>query len=264
MNKISVLHIPHSSDFIPAEERENILLSDELLEAEILKMTDWYTDELFTSNNREFEVVRYTVSRLVLDPERFEDDALEIMTSRGMGVIYTKTADGKKLRHAMNSKMRKRMLEKYYVPHHARLTQVVSSILSKKGKVLVIDCHSFPSSPLPFEIDQGKNRPDICIGTDTFHTPVWLTEFAKAGFIDRGFSVDIDRPFGGALVPGKYFRKEAAVSGIMIEINRELYLDEKTGIRRPCFENVKRAVCGVVSELTQHYGSCGPTGSFCY
>ncbi|GBD98041.1 N-formylglutamate amidohydrolase [bacterium BMS3Abin07] len=257
MNIIAVLHIPHSSDYIPAEERENILLSDELLASEVLKMTDWYADELFTSGSRKCEVVRYPVSRLVLDPERFEDDAWEIMASRGMGVIYTKTSEGETLRHVMDSAMRKRMLEKYYAPHHAHLSQVVSSILSKNGKALVIDCHSFPSSPLPYEIDQCKNRPDVCFGTDPYHTPVWLREFTKADFIKQGFSVNINRPFSGALVPVEYFQKEPAVSGIMIEINRRLYMDERTGKRLSDFENVKRTISGVVSELTKHYGNCG-------
>jgi hypothetical protein len=37
---------------------------------------------------------RSPVPRLVVDPERFADDSLELMAERGMGVIYTKTAHG--------------------------------------------------------------------------------------------------------------------------------------------------------------------------
>ncbi|MDA1141454.1 MAG: N-formylglutamate amidohydrolase [Planctomycetota bacterium] len=255
MNIITVLHIPHSSSYIPEEEREDILLSDKLLADEILKMTDWYTDELFASDVIKYKVVCYPVSRLILDPERFEDDALEIMASRGMGVIYTKTSVGKALRHSVGPNTRKRMLEKYYIPHHENLSQAVSSILSKNGKVLVIDCHSFPSSPLPYELDQDNNRPDVCLGTDSFHTPGWLTESAKKDFKERGFSVDIDRPFSGALVPVECFQKEKAVSGIMIEMNRRLYMDERTGKRLSDFEHVKQAVSCVVSGLNQQYGS---------
>ncbi len=115
---------------------------------------------------------------LVSDSECFEDDKLESMASRGMGVIYTKTSEGQILRNKLSSDMRKRMLDLYYAPHHAKLSKVVSSILSKNGMALVIDCHSLPSSPLPYEKDQSENRADICIGTDSFHTPDWLTDTA--------------------------------------------------------------------------------------
>ena len=254
LNILTVLHIPHSSIYIPDEERENILLSDESLAVEILKMTDWYTNELFAADIGKCVTVCYPVSRLIVDPERFEDDALEIMASRGMGVIYTKTSDEKALRHAVDAVSRKRMLEKYYIPHHEKLSQAVSSILSLNRKALVIDCHSFPSSPLPYETDQDKNRPDICLGTDSFHTPAWLTESAKEYFNEQGFSVYKDRPFSGTLVPAEHFQKEKAVSGIMIEINRKLYMDEKTGRRLSDFGLVKRSVCSVISRLMQHYG----------
>ena len=53
-------------------------------------MTDHFTDELFAGSSGTARVV-YPVSRLVVDPERFVDDAQETMVSRGMGVIYTKT-----------------------------------------------------------------------------------------------------------------------------------------------------------------------------
>jgi N-formylglutamate deformylase len=45
--KIGVLHIPHSSRSIPIEERLRLAISDAELEAELLRMTDAFTAELF-------------------------------------------------------------------------------------------------------------------------------------------------------------------------------------------------------------------------
>jgi len=255
-----VFHIPHSSSFIPDEERENIVISDESLASEVLRMTDWYTAELFLSCTEACEVVIYPVSRLVIDPERFEDDAAEMMASCGMGVIYTKTSEGETLRTAPNADVRKKMLERYYFPHHALLTAAVRSTLEKAGKALVIDCHSFPSSPLPYEFDQRKDRPDICLGTDPFHTPEWLLQFARNIFVKQGFSVETDRPFKGTLIPVDYFRKEAAVSGMMIELNRRFYIDERTGTRLSGFNDFKSTLCDVTSELLRHYRSSTAKG----
>jgi hypothetical protein len=41
-----IIHVPHSSTFIPPEIRKDILLSDDELESELLGMTDWYTMNL--------------------------------------------------------------------------------------------------------------------------------------------------------------------------------------------------------------------------
>ena len=99
MYKNTILHIPHSSTFIPEDIRSDILLSDKELVAEIQLMTDWHTDELFDQAASYLGYsIKFAVSRLVVDPERFVDDESEGMTEVGMGVIYTKTSSGKPLR----------------------------------------------------------------------------------------------------------------------------------------------------------------------
>ena len=75
MAKIAVLHIPHSSRRIPAEERQAIRLDDETLNGELLRMTDAYTDELFPTTPVEVGRVIFPLSRLVCDVERFPSDA---------------------------------------------------------------------------------------------------------------------------------------------------------------------------------------------
>src|SRR6266545_5203929 len=90
----AVIHLPHSSAVVPPEFRDAIVLDDEELRLELLRITDWFTDELFPVPSRQGKVVRFPLSRLVLDPERFLDDEVEPMAARGMGVIYTQTSHG--------------------------------------------------------------------------------------------------------------------------------------------------------------------------
>jgi N-formylglutamate amidohydrolase len=254
-NPSVVLHIPHSSAAIPAADRRALLLSDNELRTEILRMTDWFTDQLFISANCPLTAVRYPVSRLVLDPERFEDDAQEIMSKKGMGVVYTSTSDGRVLRNAPNDAERRTLIERYYTPHHARLSNAVTQILEKTGKALVIDCHSFPTDPLPYELDQRPDRPDICIGTDAFHSPAWLSELAVSLFRRSNVTVEVNRPFCGALVPQTYYQTNANVSGVMVEINRGLYMDERTGKMSAKFDECRAMVSGVLSAIVVHYGA---------
>ena len=93
-----LLHIPHSSTYIPADLRETILLSDKEISAELLRMTDHYTHELFQCDPCFAAHVIFLVRRLIVDPERFLDDAMEATSEVGMGVSYTRTSDGRVLR----------------------------------------------------------------------------------------------------------------------------------------------------------------------
>src|SRR6056297_1290090 len=150
-----ILHIPHSSTMIPEEERQHLLLSEPELETELLKMTDHYTDELFEFEHSQITTLRFPISRLILDPERFIDDQQEAMSARGMGVIYTKTSDGKKLKVPLPTAHREYLLNAYYHPHHTQLKNMVQSALHTEKKALIIDCHSFPGFPLPYEFEQN-------------------------------------------------------------------------------------------------------------
>jgi N-formylglutamate deformylase len=97
-SQIVVLHIPHSSRRVPADERQAILLDDAALDSELLRMTDAYTDELFPLTPVEAARLVFPVSRLVCDVERFPTDENEPMAARGMGAIYIRTSKSGVLR----------------------------------------------------------------------------------------------------------------------------------------------------------------------
>jgi N-formylglutamate deformylase len=243
MRPFAVLHVPHSSPFIPAEVRPAILLSDEDLATELLRMTDAYTDELFRLDPRLARTVTFPISRLVVDPERFPDDTVESMASRGMGAIYTRTSDGSPLRALPDARERHALLAEHYEPHHHALAEAVAEALGGWRGALVVDCHSFPSVPLPYETDQRRERPEICIGTDPYHSPASLVTAATEVFIGAGFATEIDRPFSGALVPEPFYGRDPRVWAIMIEVNRSLYMDERSGERLPSFDAIAAKVC---------------------
>jgi N-formylglutamate amidohydrolase len=191
------------------------------------RFTDHYTDELFDIREPEFATVVFPVSRFVVDPERFEDDGQEPMAERGQGVIYTRTTDDRPLRIPPTAAEREALLDRYYRPHHAQLTRLVEEALANHGQALIIDGHSFPSRPLPVDLDQCPTRPDICIGTDGFHTPPQLVEALIDACAEFGWSVAVDRPNAGTLVPTQHWGKDERVSSVMIEVNRRLYLENE-------------------------------------
>jgi N-formylglutamate amidohydrolase len=237
-----IFHVPHDSKVIPAEVRHQFALDDAALMQEIIKMTDHHTLELFTRDVPEQQIIRSPVSRLVVDVERFLDDTMESMATKGMGVVYNQTSSGEALRHPIENKDRQTLIDDWYDPHHHKLINLTQQLLDKYNQVLLIDAHSFPSVPLPYEPDQELNRPQICIGTDSFHTPNALKRSFARQFEAAGFSAAINAPFAGSLVPMPFYQIDSRVSSVMIEVNRALYCDEKTGEVTANFDQVSRQI----------------------
>ena len=257
MNKV-IVHIPHSSTDIPEEYKKLFVVDDETLSKELLLMTDRYTDELFERENS----IVFPVSRLVCDVERFRNEADEEMSPKGMWVCYEKTSDGKQLKICTNEH-KNEILTRYYDVHHRKLTEAVELVLEEHGECIIIDAHSFSSTPLPHEPSHETPRPDICIGTDDFHTPYQLLEFCKDFFEAKGYSVAINQPFSGTVVPVDYYGKNKQVESVMIEINRNLYMDEQTGEKTDNFETIKQEVSELLIDLQNYRTICIiPAGTY--
>lgn len=244
-----ILHIPHSSKLIPRKFRDQFVLSDDDLAAELTLMTDAFTDELFSL--KDARTLRFPISRLLVDVERFPDDTEEPMSKVGMGMIYTRTAGGKNLKRALHAQERS-LLVSLYETHHQVLQTQVEKELETRGKALIIDCHSFPSHPLPCDRDQSRPRPEFCIGTDPFHTPTALAKASELHLKEMGYSVRLNQPYGGTMVPLRFYQKDRRVASIMIEINRSLYLNEITGEKTGGYDFVKEQMGNLLSKLLSH------------
>lgn len=237
-----VLHIAHDSKYVPSDLREQFLLSDEELDKELLLMTDARTRLLFNASDEHNRMIVSSVSRLVVDVERFADDELEIMSQKGMGAIYTKTADGRELRRKLNEHERNSLLSRYYKSHHLALEREVEDVIQLHGQCLIIDCHSFPSKPLPCDLNQSLKRPDICIGTDSFHTPEKLSDSICKTYQDAGYSVAMNEPYSGTIVPLKHYGLDDRVQSVMVEVNRSLYMDERSGKMLGCYDAIAEEI----------------------
>lgn len=232
-----ILHIPHSATTIPI--LDGFVNNVEKIEQEIIKLTDWYTDDLFDSKIDKRIIANF--SRIFCDVERFANDELEIMSKVGMGVLYEKL-DSDELLRKVTPELREKILTDYYWKHHNSLTTIVEEQLKKNGECLIVDCHSFPSTPLHKAINQEKNTPDFNIGTDVFHTPQKYINASIDFFESRGYTLGVDWPYSGSIVPIKYYQKDKRVNSIMLEINRKLYLEEPTNKKSKTYNTTREIV----------------------
>lgn len=232
-----VLHIPHASTAIPMYD--GYLASPEQFEHEILKLTDWYTDDLFQSPIDDQIIAPF--SRIFCDVERFADDAQEVMAQYGMGVLYQTLDDGNPLR-VVTSNLRESILQNYYWEHHNKLEKTVEQHLEETGICLIVDCHSFPSTPFKRALVQTPDTPDFNIGTDSFHTPTNFIEASIDFFESRGYTLGINTPYDGSIVPLAHYQKEPRVHSIMLEVNRRMYMDETNAEKSAAYLKTKDTV----------------------
>ncbi len=231
MNYI-IFHIPHSSLKIP-KKYWNICLKDKsYIEKTNIFLSDYLTDKLIPNKSHKL-IFKY--SRLFCDVEKFINDKKEIMAKIGMGVIYTHDCDNKIA--IPNKRYKKKIIKSYYKKHHNKLDKIVTTALHKYQNCLIIDFHSF-SDEMVKKLFNINDTPDICIGTDEFYTNKKLLNFTIEYFKKNGYSVYINNPYAGTIIPNKYLnKKEEKISSIMLEINKKLYLNNNFHTMKNCIEN---------------------------
>jgi N-formylglutamate amidohydrolase len=218
----TILHIPHSKTEIPFYDGFNM----DYIEDETKLLVDHDTDKIFDIPNVESLVFEY--NRIFCDVERLNDED-EPLFEVGRGFYYTKTDDGKDLR-ILDNNLKNKIKTDFYDKHHNKLIDMVEDRLNKFGSALIVDCHSFNDVPLNSDLDKTEDRPDISLGVDYFHTPEWLNNKLKLYFEKNNLSVKINSPYSGTIIPLKYYNKDRRVMGIMIEVNKKLYLGDEDKI----------------------------------
>ena len=246
LNSKVILHVPHSATFIPDDLRKDILLSVQELKAELDEMTDTLTEAVALkaaeiSGKKPWLFIN-KFSRLVIDPERFPDER-EAMNAVGMGAVYQKTSIGTQLRKP-DPVAEKLLLDEYFHPYSESLSDLVAQRYAVLGEVTLIDVHSYRVDQHPNAINHGQLRPPICIGTDPFHTPQWLTEAAQSAFSIIGENY-INQPYSGTYVPLTFYQKEAKITSLMMETRADTFLSDEL-ITHAGFETVTKALANLV------------------
>ncbi|MET7733179.1 N-formylglutamate amidohydrolase [Streptomyces sp. NPDC005402] len=241
-----ILHVPHSAREIPAEVRAGIVLDDLALERELDHIVDAHTAEIAeeAAGRAALRPWRFVnrLSRLVVDPERFPDGREE-MLAVGMGAVYTRTTHREDLRPGDTDPGP--LIARYFWPYAQAMTDAVAQRLAVTGRAVVIDVHSYPSAPLPYELHGEGPRPPVCLGTDSFHTPPELLAAAREAFGEVG----LDSPFSGTYVPLEFYGRDPRVSALMVEIRRDTYMTEPGGPAGPGLHELAQALAALVDAL---------------
>jgi N-formylglutamate deformylase len=246
-----ILHVPHSARKMPGEVRAGIVLGDSALERELDHIVDAHTAEIAEAAAQAARTLPWRfvnrLSRLVVDPERFPDEREE-MLAVGMGAVYTRTTQRVRLRPEGFDP--EPLIARYFRPYARAMTAAVADRLGACGRAVIVDVHSYPSEPLPYELHGDGPRPPVCLGTDSFHTPPELVKAAREAFSACG-EIGLDTPFSGTYVPLEFYGRDPRVCALMVEIRRDTYMTEPGGPAGPGLHGSAAALAGLVDAVTR-------------
>ncbi|MBN1844615.1 MAG: N-formylglutamate amidohydrolase [Sedimentisphaerales bacterium] len=209
--------MPHAGLIIPAEVADLCRLGPR----QIRDDSDEGAAEIFDLGNHAAELVTTDIARAVVDLNRSEDDR------RADGVVKTHTCWNVPVYdRAPAEGLIQLLLERYYRPYHARLTEIAG-----QGRVrLGLDCHTMAAVGPPIGPDPGRKRPWICLSNaDGTCYPSWLDRLAECFGRSFGDHVSINEPFRGGFI----IRAHAAeLPWIQIELSRGNFLSRREKHRR--------------------------------
>ena len=192
-----------------------------------------------------------------LDPRMFEGRLPSFVNTRsmrvagGLGTIPRIVADGQEIyrgRLLVDEALGR--VERLYKPYHRMLRHLVHRTAHAFGQAVLIDCHSMPATSLNRE---DVVKADIVLG-DRYGTScaTLLTDLVETMLRGRGYTVGRNKPYAGGFITEHYGEPALGRHALQIEINRSLYMDERTLAPQPAFEtlanDLKEVFAAVIEE----------------
>lgn len=265
-----VFNAPHAGDVYPA----SFLAASRLAGLSLRRSEDAYVDALFAAApalgapllRARFPRAYLDVNRepYELDPRMFDGrlpgyaNTRSMRVAGGLGTIPRLVADGHEI-YARKLAVAEGLarVDALYKPYHRTLRRLIERTHGRFGLAILIDCHSMPSSSLARE---EMGLADIVLG-DRYGTscaPV-LTDAVEEALRRRGYVVARNKPYAGGFITEHYGEPAARRHALQIEVNRALYMDERTLVRRPGFPAVAADLTGALADaLPEVAAALGP------
>jgi N-formylglutamate amidohydrolase len=114
-------------------------------------------------------------------------------------------------------------IARLYAPYHRALRGLIEKAATGFGVAVLLDCHSMPSSVAE------SAAPDFVIG-DRYGASagMWLVEAIEHALRQCGYSVRRNKPYAGGFITEHYGVPASRRHAVQIEINRALYMNERT------------------------------------
>lgn len=253
---------PHSGrNYPPTFMRRSVLNEKEVRSSE-----DAFVDQLFSCvPDCGAPLLTACAPRAFLDlnraPEELDPALIEGVrrmshnprVASGLGVIPRVVANGRAIyRGKLSLTEAHGRLTDYWRPYHDQLQTLLDESLNSFHEAILVDCHSMPHEALENIGPPGSLRPHIVLG-DRFgaSAAASIVEKIEAAFSRAGFRVARNMPFAGAYITQHYGRPTRRQHAVQVEIDRGLYMDEKTLEPHAGYAEFVAALNGAIAEIAQ-------------
>jgi N-formylglutamate amidohydrolase len=259
----AVFNSPHSGRFYP----KGFLTASRLDAHALRKSEDCYIDELFGFASdigapllkANFPRAYLDVNRepYELDPRMFTEElpgyanTSSVRVAGGLGTIPRIVSEGDEIyRGPISVAEALRRVEAIYRPYHRMLGDLIGRANEAFGDVLLLDCHSMPSSACSHASLHGNKGVDIVLGDR--HGAACAEEITAALeelLHDEGLRAVRNKPYAGGFITQNYGSPGLGRHALQIEVNRAIYMDERTLERSAGYPLLRAVLHKVFAEL---------------
>ena len=251
---------PHSGRDYPASFLRRAVLNA----SEIRSSEDAFVDQLYAAvPDYGAPLLTANAPRAYLDLNRGPDEldpaliegvrrnAHNPRIASGLGVVPRVVANGRQIyRGKLTLAEAHQRIAQYWRPYHDQLQTLLDESNNTFGEAILIDCHSMPHEALENIGPPGSARPDIVLGDRFGSTAAGsIVEQVEAAFASAGLRVARNMPFAGAFITQHYGRPSRQQHAIQVEIDRALYMNERTLKPNDNFEAFRTVLSGVIAEI---------------
>jgi N-formylglutamate amidohydrolase len=264
-----VLDSPHSGteypdDFRPAVSRDMLRQSE-----------DSFVDELYAAGpGLGATLIAANFPRSYIDPNRslLDIDATLIegawpgpavpsrKTHLGIGLIWRVLDSGEAIYgRKLSVEEVKQRIVRYHQPYQRAVKDALDEAREHFGGVWHINCHSMPAlSGRISEEGPGKPRADFVLGDrDGSTCEPAFTAFVAETLRGMGYEVKINDPYKGVELVRAFSDPSDHRHSLQVEVNRKLYMDEKTRQKSPGFERLRADIARMLGAVARFAGERG-------
>ncbi|UCH28625.1 MAG: N-formylglutamate amidohydrolase [Myxococcales bacterium] len=251
------MEVPHSGLQVPPEVESEI----DATPLAVLRDSDIYVDQLYQRAPQQGATLLVSrVSRYVVDLNRGPDEVDSAAVPRhpnarhipARGVVWRARTDGTPLLRApLTTQQFARRLELFYDPYHQTLREVAARMRQEHGHVVIVAAHSMPSTGRRVFGGRHVRRADVVPGTRGRSTADGrIIDLIDRHFREAGLSVKHDDPYRGGWTTSSYGAPRRGQHAVQIELNRALYVDERTSeIKKSEFARLQQVLDHLLRKL---------------
>ena len=191
-----------------------------------------------------------------LDPRMFEGrlpsfaNTHSMRVAGGLGTIARVAGDAQEIyRTRLPVAEALRRVETLYKPYHRALRRLISKVHRQFGMAILVDCHSMPSTSAG---QDGARRPDFVLGDRYGNscTSILISEIERLVHA-QGYTSVRNKPYAGGFITEHYGNPLAGLHAIQIEMNRAIYMDERSRTPSHRFADVAALMATMAERLAQ-------------